>query len=74
MPTNKDINKANLTAKMLQAGFVWLDCHYILDYSLLAGGKPSPGKGSLPVHLPSGTPPRPYGEVCWRGPSGVDIC
>jgi phenylacetaldehyde dehydrogenase len=41
----KDINKSHLLAKRLQAGFVWLNCHYILDNSLPAGGYKQSGWG-----------------------------
>ncbi|MFF5010527.1 aldehyde dehydrogenase family protein [Streptomyces phaeochromogenes] len=41
----KDINKSHLTAKRLQAGFVWLNCHYVLDNSLPAGGYKQSGWG-----------------------------
>ncbi|MGY1495873.1 aldehyde dehydrogenase family protein [Streptomyces sp. QTS52] len=40
-----DISKAHLTAKKLQAGFVWLNCHYVLDNSVPAGGYKQSGWG-----------------------------
>ncbi|MFJ8023558.1 aldehyde dehydrogenase family protein [Streptomyces sp. NPDC096311] len=41
----KDIGKSHLIAKKLQAGFVWLNCHYVLDNSLPAGGYKQSGWG-----------------------------
>jgi len=41
----RDINKAHLLAKRIQAGFVWLNCHYVLDNSLPAGGYKQSGWG-----------------------------
>jgi phenylacetaldehyde dehydrogenase len=41
----RDINKAHLLAKKIQAGFVWLNCHYVLDNSLPAGGYKQSGWG-----------------------------
>jgi phenylacetaldehyde dehydrogenase len=41
----RDINKSHLIAKKLQAGFVWLNCHYVLDNSMPAGGYKQSGWG-----------------------------
>jgi acyl-CoA reductase-like NAD-dependent aldehyde dehydrogenase len=41
----RDINKAHLLAKKIQAGFIWLNCHYVLDNSLPAGGYKQSGWG-----------------------------
>jgi phenylacetaldehyde dehydrogenase len=41
----KDISKAHLMAKKLQAGFVWLNCAFISDVSLPGGGFKQSGWG-----------------------------
>jgi phenylacetaldehyde dehydrogenase len=40
-----DISKAHLAAKSLQAGFVWINCHFVSDPSMTAGGFKQSGWG-----------------------------
>jgi len=41
----KDISKAHLLAKKLQAGFVWINCEFVSDPSLPGGGYKQSGWG-----------------------------
>lgn len=41
-----DVSKAHLTARKLRAGLVSINCHYVLDASLTAGGYKQSGWGS----------------------------
>jgi acyl-CoA reductase-like NAD-dependent aldehyde dehydrogenase len=41
----RDISKAHRAAKALQAGFVWINCHFISDPSLPGGGFKQSGWG-----------------------------
>jgi phenylacetaldehyde dehydrogenase len=40
-----DISKAHRSAKALQAGFVWINCHFVSDPSLPGGGYKQSGWG-----------------------------
>jgi acyl-CoA reductase-like NAD-dependent aldehyde dehydrogenase len=41
----QDLSKAHLAAKALEAGFVWINCHFISDPSLPGGGFKQSGWG-----------------------------